>query len=319
MRILLTGCTGLLGGRLTEYFSRFAEIELVIATRDLSKIPIELAMHQAVEINWKRKDSLLFACRAVDCVIHLAGMSAMQCLSASEEQRDLDVKGTQFLLEAAIESRVSKFIYFSTAHVYMSPLSGVIDESVMPSNDHPYSKQHLAKEKLVLGSHANGVFNSVVIRLSNSFGAPVHSKADCWSLLINDLCKQLVTTGKIILRSDGTERRDFIPISDVCRAVHFLINSIDKNHLHGIFNVGSGVESEAVLSIAKLVAERYQLKTSRNASIKLGVNSSGNNSLPKLFYSVDRLKSLGFSLEPSDDVFFDEIDRLLEFCSLNFG
>jgi UDP-glucose 4-epimerase len=319
LRILITGCTGLLGGRLTEYFSRFEDIELVIATRDLLKMPVELAKHQTVEINWKRKDSLHFACRAVDCVIHLAGMSAMQCASATEAQLDDDVKGTQLLLEAAIESRVSKFIYFSTAHVYMSPLSGVIDEFVIPSNDHPYSKQHLAKEKLVLGSHANGSLNSVVIRLSNSFGAPVHSNADCWSLLINDLCKQLVTTGKIILRSDGTERRDFIPISDVCRAVHFLINSIGNNHLHRIFNIGSGVESKEVLCIAKLVVERYQLKTSKNASIKLGVNSNVDNSLPKLFYSVDRLKSLGFSLEQSDDVFFGEIDRLLEFCSINFG
>ncbi len=137
---------------------------------------------------------------------------------------DDDVKGTQFLLEATIESRASKIICFSTAHVYMSPLSGVIDEFVIPSNDLPYSRQHLAREKLVLSSNANGSLNSVVIRLSNSFGAPVHSNVDCWSLLINDLCKQLVTTGKIILRSDGTERRDFFRCRMFADLFIFLLN-----------------------------------------------------------------------------------------------
>ena len=52
---------------------------------------------------------------------------------------------------------------------------------------------------------------------------PTHAEADCWTLLVNDLCMQAVRDKKLVLRSSGIQQRDFITLQDVGRVVsHFL-------------------------------------------------------------------------------------------------
>jgi UDP-glucose 4-epimerase len=62
--------------------------------------------------------------------------------------------------------------------------------------------------------HERGDIEGIVIRVSNSFGAPAHQHANCWMLLVNDLCRQAVSTGQMTLRSSGIRRRDFVTLTD---------------------------------------------------------------------------------------------------------
>ena len=114
---------------------------------------------------------------------------------------------------------VPRFLYFSTAHVYGSSLEGTITEQTCPRNLHPYATSHLAGEQAVLEAAQRGAIRGVVFRLSNAFGAPVSSEVNCWMLLVNDLCRQAVTTGELALRTAGLQLRDFVTLEDVTRAV----------------------------------------------------------------------------------------------------
>ena len=64
----------------------------------------------------------------VDCIIHLSAMNEVESLK--DPVGALQVNGIQslMLLQAAQKTRVKRFIYFSTAHVYGFPLEGHIDE-----------------------------------------------------------------------------------------------------------------------------------------------------------------------------------------------
>ena len=47
-------------------------------------------------------------------------------------------------------------------------------------------------------------------------------------MLFNDLCKQLIQNKQIKIKSNVTQKRNFISINEVCRAIKDLINYFDK-------------------------------------------------------------------------------------------
>jgi UDP-glucose 4-epimerase len=109
----------------------------------------------------------------------------------------------------------------STTHVY-GPQVGRLEETTLPAPRHPYATSHRAAEDAVLA--ASGNFTAMVLRLSNGFGAPTHAQANCWTLLVNDLCRQAVTDCTLRLRSAGLQHRDFIPLADVTRIVDHMLH-----------------------------------------------------------------------------------------------
>ena len=90
-------------------------------------------------------------------------------------------------------------------------------------------------EEIVNYYHLKTKTKCINVRLSNGYGSPVFKENNCWWLVINDLCKTAFTKNQIKLLSDGSPQRDFIHLSDICRAMEMLIeteDSIDEN----IFN-----------------------------------------------------------------------------------
>ena len=72
-------------------------------------------------------------------------------------------------------------------------------------------------------AHLSNKFR-VVFRLSNCIGAPKDINSNCWMLLVNDLCKQIIEHKKMKLNTNGKQLRNFITITDVCRVVNLFIS-----------------------------------------------------------------------------------------------
>src|SRR5207245_1641136 len=104
------------------------------------------------------------------------------------------------LTDAAKRAGVRRVVYVSTAHVYGAPLAGVITEASCAVSLHPYATSHRAAEDVVRAAHERKTIEGVVIRLSNAYGAPVSEDANCWTLLVNDLCRQAARTKTMVLR-----------------------------------------------------------------------------------------------------------------------
>ena len=126
---------------------------------------------------------------------------------------------------------------------------------------------------------------------------------------MNDLCRQVATTGQITLKSSGHQYRDFIPLCDVCGAVaHFLDMPRASDP---VFNLGSGV-SLTVLDVANRIAQRYEAVTNRHAVLTSAAAKPGENPLP-FSLSVERLKAAGFFPR---SLVNNEIDELIRKCIL---
>ena len=306
MRILITGGFGFVGGRVAQHLHQ-AGHQIILGSRNERISPDWLPQAKVVQTNWNNGLALKKICSGVDLIIQAAGMNAQDCAGDPVAALELNGLATTRLVESASQVGVQRFIYLSTAHVYSSPLMGIINEDICPQNLHPYATSHLAGENAVLSSSQRGQIEGIVLRLSNAYGTPVHNDVNCWTLLVNDLCKQVVKTEKIILRSSGMQQRNFISLNNVCRAIsHFL--SLQKNTmLDGLFNVGSD-SSISVFEMANIIAKCSKDEFGFEPKIERA-EPKQNEKSDELQYDISKLKSTGFVLQGSMD---DEIIQTLK-------
>jgi UDP-glucose 4-epimerase len=315
MRILITGGFGFLGGNLAKYISKTTTgHEVILGSRRLYNNPEWLPQVDVVNIQWANEMALEQICEGVDIVIHAAGMNAQDCVNDPKSALEFNGYSTEKLISASKSQRVKQFVYFSTAHVYASPLIGTITEETLPYNPHPYATSHLAGERSVFLAHENGELEGIVLRLSNAIGAPVNRDVNCWMLLVNDLCKQVVETRKMVLRTSGVQQRDFISVNEVCRAVAHLI-FFKQNYFQDncLYNIGSGV-SKSIFEVAKLVQENCKVVLNIDPVIERPL--SGIKEVHEfLDFRVDKLIGTKFNISTDLN---PAIRELLIFCKSNF-
>ena len=207
---------------------------------------------------------------------------------------------------------VTKFVYFSTAHIYGSPLQGIIDENSTPRPMHDYAITHRLAEDYVLQANSDKDITGSILRLTNSVGSPLNGKENCWMLVVNDLCKQTVLNHSMELHSDELVQRDFIPISTVCSTV---VDLLTTDVLDGeIANVSSGTVL-TLRELTNLIADRSEVVLGFRPNINFKRLPKGKP-LESLFISNSKLKSSGFIIDT--DLSY-EIDRLLLNCKKWFA
>jgi UDP-glucose 4-epimerase len=313
MRILITGGFGYLGGRLAQFLANQAGYTVLLGSRQQTRPPDWLSHVEVIQTRWDSPASLEQICIGVNAAVHLAGMNAQDCTADPAAALEVNGLATARLLNAAIKQRVKRFIYLSTAHIYGNPLAGVITEETCPTNLHPYATSHRAGEDVVRAAHQRGEIEGIVIRLSNGYGTPTHKDANCWMLLINDLCRQAVITQEMVLRSTGLQRRDFVPLTDACRAIGHLLALPRQDLGRGIFNVG-GKTASTVWEVACLIQKRCETTLGFLPQLNR-VAPQADEAIVELDYRLDALLQTGFRPD-ADRV--KEIDQLIKFCRASF-
>lgn len=283
---------------------------IVLGSRKARSSPDWLPKAEVVHTDWNDSVILKQICSGIDVVIHAAGMNAQDCAADPTAALEFNGLGTARLVEAAYGAGVKRFIYLSTAHVYSSPLVGAIAEDACPRNLHPYATSHIAGENVVLSARQHGKIEGVVLRLSNAFGVPVNIGANCWMLLVNDLCRQVVETGRIRLQSSGIQQRDFVTLHDVSRVVGHLLDLRNEDLQDGLFNVGGGC-SLTVFEMARRIAKCSMAELGFEPNIERPEPEKSEQTVA-FGYDIKKLKKTGFSISGDVDT---EILRTLKICA----
>jgi UDP-glucose 4-epimerase len=261
--------------------------------------------------NWNSKSELQKVCYGKDLVIHAAGVSAQDSQDNPSLALEFNGNATGRLVRAAEESEVKTFIYLSTAHVYSNRLSGFIDEETLTLNEHPYATSHLLGESKVLESCQ--ATRKLVIRLSNVYGAPNNRFADCWGLFLNDISRQVATQKSITLRSDGSQERDFVPLSDLLGFLSDICQSKMEFDLPVLLNFGSG-NSMTLLEVANKVRILSKSVFGFAPEIEVGLPNQ-EKSHSKISFSTQHSALLSkYKTREMDE----EILELLQFARHNF-
>jgi len=308
LKLLITGGNGYLGRRMVDYLRQVPGIDVSIGIRGRS-VDYDRSYNEIVYFGAYSRSELERACEGVDVIIHLAGLNAATCQSASREELEFDVDFVNNLLLSARCAGVERFVYFSSAHVYGNIQGGIIEESTVPAPVHPYSVNHFNKENLVRKAHEAGEIKGIVVRLSNAFGVPASLNSNCWNLAVNDFCCQVAVHSRLALLTSGLQERDFVSIFEVCKAVEFLICVSPHLLGDGVFNLG-GEWSVSIFDMAKIVQSRFHAVAGK--MIQLERQSSASEEFPSAVYGIEKIKGIGYEVDDSKRV--DEIDNTIKLC-----
>jgi UDP-glucose 4-epimerase len=309
-RVLITGGRGYLGGRIAVHLARRGGWTVRLGSRTLKPAPDWLPEAETIATDLLARESLAIAMGDVDAVVHLAAMNEHECVADPTGAVMINVAGTLNVLQAAIAAGVERFLYLSTAHVYGAPLAGELTEATIPRPIHPYAITHFAAEQYVLAAHTERKLTGLVVRLSNGFGAPTHSAVNRWTLLVNDLCRQAVTTRRMVLKSSGAQQRDFVTLEDVGRAVSHLLTLGRDQIGDGVFNLG-GDMSLSIWEMASRIAARVQIVCGFTPEL-VRPAPGGDESTRPLSYRSVALAKTGFIHQGDPD---GEIDATLLLCA----
>lgn len=146
----------------------------------------------------------VFAC------IHGAAANEVACRQDPYRSIAQNVLGTRALLAACVRQGVERFVYLSTWMVFGTP-TDVLEEDTVARPIDDYGLSHWQAEEYVDAYSRNGRVVGTSVRLSNVFGLPPDwTSFSRWTLAPFDFCRQAVRDRKIVLRSSGRQKRDFI-------------------------------------------------------------------------------------------------------------
>jgi UDP-glucose 4-epimerase len=311
LKILITGGLGYLGGRIADFLKRnHPESTIFLGTsRNISETPEWAKAFQIVQLNILDLASTEKALsNDIHVIIHLAALNEHDSFNNIESAWKTNTLGTQALLSVANQKQNIKFIYFSTFHVY-GDCQGEVTEDSPTQPYHPYAATHRAAEDMVRFYQQYQDMETLTLRLSNGFGYPMDSGVNRWTLIFNDLSRQAMTSGKMVIKSSGKQHRDFIALHDVAAAVdHFMFKNPEKWE-DGLFNLG-GDCSFSILEVAKMIATVYEKKYRKSVPIQITGKDNGECHDP-VHFNIDKLKKTGFCLTGSIE---KEIEQTLSLC-----
>ncbi len=251
MRVLLTGHDGYIGAVLaplllseghevvgldTGYFGDclFGEspLPLSVLNRDIRDVrPEDLA--------------------GFDAVVHLAAISNDPLGNLNPEcTYDINHRASVRLAQLAKRAGVRRFLYSSSCSVYgASSQDDVLDEQASFAPVTPYAESKVWVERDVL-KLADDEFSPTFMRNATVYGVSPRLRGD---LVVNNLVGWAITTGKVMLKSDGTPWRPLVHVEDVCKAFAVALKAPRESVHAQAFNVGRQGENYRVRTVAELV------------------------------------------------------------------
>ena len=197
----------------------------------------------------------------------------------------------------------------STAKVFGSNPTGVIDELSLPRPASHYAITHRLAEDYVLAAHDKRRVEGVVMRLTTCVGAPADQNADAWMLIANDLCRQAVTSRRIELKSSGLAWRNVIAMVDVVAALRHMLTVPAMAVENGLFHLG-GLQSLRILDLALFIKARAENMLGESVILESADTRPGEQH-GMLEWRVSKLMATGWKPNSSLD---GEIDATLRMC-----
>jgi UDP-glucose 4-epimerase len=180
-------------------------------------------------------------------IFHLAGLAdIVPSIENPSEYVDTNVMGTLRVLEAA-RAVGAKIVYAASSSCYGDNPPSPTAETDCVNPRYPYALSKLMGEQLIL--HWAQVYKSpaVSLRLFNVYGRGSRTTG-AYGAVMGVFLKQKLEGKPMTVVGDGNQKRDFIHVSDVCRAFRMAAES----EVTGVFNVGSGMPT-SINQLTKLI------------------------------------------------------------------
>jgi UDP-glucose 4-epimerase len=249
MRLLITGGCGFIGSHTAKMAVQAGYQVRIVDLCDPS-VPLEDVDYIKGDIRSKEICSKVF--KGVEKVLHLAAYSRSgPSTSMWAECLNTNINGTINILEAAIQSEVSKFVYAGSSTFYGN-LLGL--QKVGDKGDflNFYGLSKYVGEEITNQFALHFGLNTINLRYFNVYG-PGQPIEGPYGLVMGIFAEAKKRGQKVQIHGTGEQRRDFIHVTDIARAN---LSALNVEYSSRTYNVGSGVNT----SINEL-AQLFSLET----------------------------------------------------------
>ena len=178
------------------------------------------------------------ALQGVDFVVHLAAqISVPLSMEYPEETADINIHGTQVVIDHALKHGAKRLVMASSAAVYGENTNLPLDEADGGMLLSPYAESKWENEKQIVDARSKGL-ECVALRFFNVYG--VGQRPDsAYAAVIPKFVDLLVNQQPPSINGDGLQTRDFVHVYDVAQAIFKFLEPDWAGANYHVFNVAT--------------------------------------------------------------------------------
>ena len=211
MKLVIFGASGLIGGRLSEFFEKKG-IDTIKVSRKKSK--------GFKKINYNSTKSISQILKDKDVIINCIGADVHQ---SKNYKKAIFLNSTfpKKIYQIANNQHVKLFIYISTYHIYDFRKKKINESTaIIPKDNHTKSKilgeinlKRIKKKKTKL----------LILRTCNLFGKPKYRNKNSEKLLINSFFKSILKKKYFLIKSKTNDLRYYSSLENYCNFIYKLL------------------------------------------------------------------------------------------------
>lgn len=256
MKLLITGGAGFIGSHLCEKYVKKGYTVVCLdnfMSGDLMNIRhlLDCRNFKLIKGDIRDIDLMEKLMQDVDVVFHLAAQIHVdRSYIEPKLTYDVNVMGTQNILEVARKYDAKRVLYASTSEVYGSAQHVPINENHPLNAPHPYGASKIAADRMCYAYMKTYGMDISILRLFNVFGP--RQRDIGYGGVISIFTRRVLSNIPPIIYGDGTQTRDYNYIEDAVRAYDLILNH--KGPINGPINFGTGKEIP-IIDIANMVID----------------------------------------------------------------
>jgi nucleoside-diphosphate-sugar epimerase len=252
MKVLVTGHRGYIGVEMVGVLRAAGHEVVGLDVGYYDECDFRAPPDEGQELRLDLRDVTDAHLRGFDAVVHLAALSNDPLGDLSPGiTYDINLHASVNLAKAAKKAGVARFLFSSSCSLYGAGGTGFLDEQAgfNPVTAYGESKVRVEQEVSAL---ADDSFTPVYLRNATAYGVSRRLRGD---IVVNNLVGHAVTTGKVLLQSDGTPWRPLVHIRDIIHAFEVSLVAPRAAIHNQAFNVGRTAENFQIRDVANMVAE----------------------------------------------------------------
>jgi nucleoside-diphosphate-sugar epimerase len=251
-RILITGHNGFIGSVMAPHLMSAGFEVMGLDTGYFSECSLIPDLGQVPAIKKDLRDLAAADLNGFDAVIHLAALSNDPIGNLNDSwTEEINYQASVKLAELAKAAGVRRYLFSSSCIMYGSANALVVTEESPLDPKTEYARSKVKAEKAITAM-ADKNFSPVFIRNGTIYGVSPRMRFDT---VLNDLMGSAVTTGKVVVFSDGKPWRPVVHVQDVARMFQAVLEAPAEKIHNQAFNAGANELNHQIIELAQIAVQ----------------------------------------------------------------